>query len=93
MDRITWLKQQQNKTKQYSKTIEFFCFKIVSLNLLNWLNYFATSICKGILQVVDLISTGVFNFFAQVDLSIFILTQVHNLYLYLLKEKTNLSKN
>ena len=34
------------------------------LNLLNLLNYFATSVCKGILQVV--ISTGILKFFAQV---------------------------
>ena len=57
--------------------------------MFNLLNYFATSICKGILQVV--ISTGVLKIFAQVSISK--LTQVHNSYLYLLKEKTNTSKN
>ena len=55
----------------------------------NLLNYFATSICKGILQVV--ISTGEFNFFAQVSISK-LTQQVHNSYLYMLKEKTNISK-
>ena len=58
------------------------------LNLLNLLNYFTTSICKGILHVV--ITTGVSKLFAQV--SIYILTQVYNSYLYLLKKKTNISK-
>ena len=55
---------------------------------MNLLNYFATSILKGILQVV--ISTGVLKCFAQVSISI--LTQVQNSYLSLLKEKTNISK-
>ena len=58
------------------------------------LNYFATSICKCVIQVV--ISTGNIEIFAQVSISI--LTKVHNSYLYLFKkrpifeEMTNLQK-
>ena len=56
---------------------------------MNLLNYFGTSIYKVILHVV--ISICMLKFFVQV--SIYILTQVHNLYLYLLKEKINISNN
>ena len=53
------------------------------------LNYSATSIYQYVIQVV--ISTGTFKLCAQVQISK--LTQVHNLYLYLLKKKTSISKN
>ena len=52
------------------------------------LNYFATSICRHVIQVV--FSTGTLKALAQVSISI--LTQVHKLYLYLLKKKINFSK-
>ena len=58
------------------------------LNLFNMLNYFATSIYKCVTQVW--ISTGIFEIFAWVSISM--LTQVHNSHLYLLKKKTNISK-
>ena len=56
---------------------------------MNLVNYFATSICQYVIQVV--LSTGVFKLFAQVYISKFI--QVHNSYMSLLKKKTHISKN
>ena len=56
------------------------------LNLLNLLNYFATSIYNTRIYYrwyVEIFVTGIFS----------ILTQMHNSYLYLLKKKTNISKN
>ena len=66
-----------------------FPFKRCILNLLNFSNYSATSICKYVLQI--LISTGRLRFCAQVYISL--LTQVHKSYLYLLKSNTNNLKN
>ena len=59
------------------------------LTLLNLVNYSATSIYQYVMQVV--ISTGMFKLYVQLKISK--LTQVHNLYLYLLKKKTSISKN
>ena len=55
---------------------------------MNLFNCFATSICKNVIQVV--ISTGRLRFCAQVSISL--LTQVHNSYPYLSKSSTNIFK-
>ena len=59
------------------------------LEFVEFAELFSYQYLCSILQVV--VSTGVLTFFAQV--SIFILTQVLYLHLYLLKEKTIISKN
>ena len=64
--------------------MSFFFLKLHP-KVVEFVNYFATSICKYVIQIV--INTDTLKLFAQVSISK--LTQVHNSYLYLLKRKIN----
>ena len=73
----------------WDSTHRVFPFWNYTLNLLNLLNYFATSICTCVIQVV--ISTGILIFCTQVSISKLI--QVQNWYLYFSKKKTHIKNN
>ena len=72
----------------HRKTFKYLSFFFLKshFKFVESVNYFATSICTCVIQVI--ISTGILTFFVQVYISK--LRQVHYSYLYLLKKKTNI---